>query len=1165
MLELAGVLATPIAKLLLKSWLGDTSAEVGTGLLEIGLKKLGERGKAAEAQGKALAIATAVARDLEKYFNAERADTGDLAAAADALATTIEQYVDAEFLVSQGLEVSAIESALLGARPVDRIYGAADPACAYYRELVRAIAPRLRAVAPELPEFALEQAARVLEQLGGVAERADEILATVRRMDARQVAREGVEADREADFLSRYLGTVVDELDYVELLGLKIDAARRRAPLSVAYLSLSADLGAEGRRIGYPTLLELLPALGNRLLIEGAAGSGKSTLIRWTAIEAARAMLRPTGASELQPAENLESWLAELIQQRPEIFPRNGRLARQLKESIDSVPARLLSDEHREDLPLVAAAYRWLRTERKWQERIPFLIQLREHGRLPSPEELPGLIGQNLRDAPHPNWVSDLLRAGRGLLMFDGLDEVPRGLPRQKCERAIERYLQDFPSCQFIVAGRPGSIDRHRLGQIGFVPAAVNDLLEEERSRLVHKWHDAIGESSDKKWGERRGMLVGRLLREFERNRELARLATNPLLCTAICALHELGPDTMPRRDYDICDQLTLMLIDRRDREEGETSAVPATVLGPIRELREDQKRSLLSHIAYGFVVQRQARLPRARVVPLVEAALPRMDTAGRLDADSVLTVLEERSGVLRGTGPTELEFHHSTFRDFLAALRFLALGAPMDLSARVDEPALEPVILFAASAPDRSAYVEPLVEDLFADLPPDLESCRAKVITAIRCAIRAQDIDKKYRQQAQRALDAILPLQNYDEASSLAELGDPWIVPSLGYRSDISGAAAAAAVHCLRLVGTVAAAQCLEAWKESNDLAAAEGLVQMFHPLTLRSVILAAQDFEGWHGVPRSVRLRIRDLEPLRELTALRVLNLDGTQLNDAEILRNLRILMWLALADTQVSSVEPLAGLTLLQWLDLSRTPLISVEPLRHLDALTSLYLTDTPVRDIGALRDLNALETLFLSGSPISSVEPLACLAALRMLSISRTSVSSVEPLKSLTALEWLTLFDTRVGDLGPLRELAALRELNLAFSSVRDVTPLQSLAGLQVLTLTRTAVTNLQPLEALGGLRELNISNTAVNGLEPLRGLADLHTLSLSNTQVKSLEPLRGLTALETLNLSNSQVSSVEPLEGLCSLRELDLSGTQVQQSDPIVEELWRRGVSVSFQA
>ena len=139
----------------------------------------------------------------------------------------------------------------------------------------------------------------------------------------------------------------------------------------------------------------------------------------------------------------------------------------------------------------------------------------------------------------------------------------------------------------------------------------------------------------------------------------------------------------MPRRDYDICDQLTLMLIDRRDREEGEISGVPPDVLGPIRELREDQKRSLLSHIAYGFVVERQARLPRRRVLPMVEAALPRLETTAELDPDTVLTVLEERSGVLRGAGNSDVEFLHNTFRDFLAALRFLALAVPGDLSAR--------------------------------------------------------------------------------------------------------------------------------------------------------------------------------------------------------------------------------------------------------------------------------------------------------------------------------------------------------------------------------------------------------------------------------------------------------------------------------------------------
>jgi hypothetical protein len=57
-----------------------------------------------------------------------------------------------------------------------------------------------------------------------------------------------------------------------------------------SYLSLRAHIGMrdEIRRIDFATLLTLVPRLGGRILIEGPAGAGKSTILRWAAIQAAR-------------------------------------------------------------------------------------------------------------------------------------------------------------------------------------------------------------------------------------------------------------------------------------------------------------------------------------------------------------------------------------------------------------------------------------------------------------------------------------------------------------------------------------------------------------------------------------------------------------------------------------------------------------------------------------------------------------------------------------------------------------------------------------------------------------------------------------------------------------------------------------------------------------
>ena len=78
MLDLAAALATPIAKLFLKSWLGDTSADIGSNLFDIAKKRFDDRAKALEAQKKAKAVGAAVAEDLGRFFAQERAHPNDL-------------------------------------------------------------------------------------------------------------------------------------------------------------------------------------------------------------------------------------------------------------------------------------------------------------------------------------------------------------------------------------------------------------------------------------------------------------------------------------------------------------------------------------------------------------------------------------------------------------------------------------------------------------------------------------------------------------------------------------------------------------------------------------------------------------------------------------------------------------------------------------------------------------------------------------------------------------------------------------------------------------------------------------------------------------------------------------------------------------------------------
>lgn len=108
------------------------------------------------------------------------------------------------------------------------------------------------------------------------------------------------------EFTRRYLASISESLDTLELFGVRFERfTRPQTTLSVAYISLSVS--DEGKRASRPLRPRAVPvsdwrdevgtgsvrveaALGGHrlLLLRGEAGGGKSTLLRWLAVTAAR-------------------------------------------------------------------------------------------------------------------------------------------------------------------------------------------------------------------------------------------------------------------------------------------------------------------------------------------------------------------------------------------------------------------------------------------------------------------------------------------------------------------------------------------------------------------------------------------------------------------------------------------------------------------------------------------------------------------------------------------------------------------------------------------------------------------------------------------------------------------------------------------------------------
>lgn len=320
-----------------------------------------------------------------------------------------------------------------------------------------------------------------------------------------------------------------------------------------------------------------------------------------------------------------------------------------------------------------------------------------------------------------------------------------------------------------------------------------------------------------------------------------------------------------------------------------------------------------------------------------------------------------------------------------------------------------------------------------------------------------------------------------------------------------------------------------------------------------------------------------IQSIEPLSQLTNLRMLNLSGTNVED----------------------LTPIRNLTELVELDLSRTKVLDLTPLRYATKLERLNISNTDVRSIAALEKMTAMRNFEMQATHVFDFEPLNFLTGLVYLDLKRTQIASLSPIQNLTTLMELNVAQTSVQDLGPLRGLTNLVTLNIDSSLVREIGPLASLTSLEVLYANYTFITDLTPLQNLARLtriycdqtpikkpvadafmvanpevlvifdsRDLNawwnsishdwktvLGRTAGISMSPtkeeLARLPHIDSINFSNERsISSLEPLRRLQKLRVVLAANTAISDLSPIGEHRAIRYLDISDTGVEDLSPV---------------
>ena len=574
-----------------------------------------------------------------------------------------------------GLDMDDVQAVRLGHRELARQleYGAPVPA-GLSTDACHFLANATEWACLQILEFFTRRSTFVARTLVEQTRTQAELIARIDELIAR-TPRPGT---HDRAFERRYLSHVAERHNHITIYGIDLRDSPDRWPLEVAYLSLEATeehpLSEEHPGARYDRQLPAEEALSthDRVLLRGDAGSGKTTLVQWLAVTAAR----------------------------------DG-------------------------------------------DRIPYVLPLRtlvRAGQLPSPAAF--LTATDCPHSPPEGWTERVLTAGRGLILVDGLDEIPSA-DRHRTRDWLQSLIRAFPGNRWLLTSRPTAVRTGWLASEGFRELTLAPMRRPEVKTFVERWHTAADAPE----------YEGPLLDSLHTKRDLARLATNPLMCGLICALHRERRGYLPTGRKELYDAALTMLLARRDRERG---------MGALEggDLSEEAQLEILQRLAYALVLSGRTEMDVETAEGIVERCLPTVaSAAAQGDASTVLRTLMLRSGLLRQPAEGVTDFVHRTFQDYLGARYAVEEGHLDVLLSRADDSQWEDVIRLAvAHARPRERVV--VLRQLLSRDDPRL------TLLALACLEHATALDPGVRAEVETRAAALIPPRTTEDAHALTGAG---------------------------------------------------------------------------------------------------------------------------------------------------------------------------------------------------------------------------------------------------------------------------------------------------------------------------------------------------------------------------------------------------------
>ena len=499
-----------------------------------------------------------------------------------------------------------------------------------------------------------------------------------------------------------------------------------------------------------------------RLMVEGAAGSGKSTFLQWLGLCAAKQSFPPS----------LESWNA--------LVPFFIRLR----------------DYQDQGFPPPEA----------WADKITTMGA----GEMPN-----GWARAVLRRGEGLvliDGVDEMKRADRDA-MLEALQELTVMYPLSRFIVTSRPPAVDETSWPAWHAW---------LEEAGFIESALPEMTWPQIEDFVGRWHAALrsvtsrGDGRQKIDRNREGTV-----RLLQRESALRRLAATPLLCAMICALYQRQQDHIASDRLELYKNCVDMLLWERDRKHPRRK-VPALEDYPQfnRPHSKTHLLRLLSSLAYWMMDEGRSAVSQERVVAQFRDYLPNLGLDASL-SDIAFEYFNERASMWEEPVDGTVEFRHRTFQEYLAARWAMGHDKVGALAERSTNPQWRETIVLAVGSGATPTQSWQLLLELLqrADAAKDdPDTQRYLLLVALDCLETCSELPKpSYWQDVVDAARPAFPPHSREEVEMVAN-GGSYAVDLLAYDPDFPSEIAVYCIQALAAIGGEKALQAIAAYSINEN-----------------------------------------------------------------------------------------------------------------------------------------------------------------------------------------------------------------------------------------------------------------------------------------------------------------------------------------------------------